>query len=119
MSICGSRRPAGDQLRQPRQVTGRGTGVLELGEDVETVETGARRPREQVTGRVADRLGHGRGEADHRAAWRDALQRDAEHRPADAVDDHVERLAARLQVIEHLVGSQLGQAGGPPRDPVT
>ena len=45
----------------------------------------------------SDRLGHGGGEADHDPSRRHPLQRGAQHRPADRVEDDVELRTLRAQ----------------------
>ena len=81
----------------------------QLVEDEQAAHDRARRAAEQRPRRER-RLGLGRGERHDRAARRDELDRAAEGRAADALDDRVVALVVVVEVEDDALGPELAQA---------
>ena len=112
-SMCGSRRPAATRETQAVEHPGRAAALGQLGEDEQAVDARSGRAAEQRAGGVLDvRARVAVGEGDDGAVGRDALDRGAQRRAADALDDHVELGPLGRELVDDLVGAEVGEAAG-------
>src|SRR3954447_6150617 len=105
--------PGGDQRDQPLEHPGRAAALGQLAEDEQTVDARPRGAAEERARGVLDlRAGVAVGEGDDRAVGRDALDRGAQRGPADALDDDVELGTLGGELVDDLVGAEVGEAAG-------
>src|SRR4051812_13585476 len=105
--------PGSDERDQALEHPGRAAALDQLGEDHQTVDARARGAAEERARGVLDlRAGVGAGERDDRAVGRDALNRGAQRGPADALDDDVELGPLGRELVDDLVGAEVGEAAG-------
>ena len=112
-SMCGSRRPSATSDEQPVEHPGGSAALGQLGEDHEAVDARAGSAAEERARGVLDvRARVAVGERDDRAVGRHALDGGAERGAADALGDRVEHRPLRRELVDDLVGAELGEAAG-------
>ena len=112
-SICGSRRPAATRASRRASIPRRPAALGQLGEDEQAVERApGARPNSARVGNSTGALGSLLAKETTVPSARDALDRGAERRAADALDDHVELRPLGRELVEDLVGAELGEAAG-------
>ena len=103
----------GDEGQQARRAAGRAAALGELGEDEQAVAA-SRRARGRTASASGTRCALGSLLAKETTvpSAAHALQRGAERRAADALDDHVELRPLGRQLVKDLVDAELGEAAG-------
>src|SRR4051794_16022641 len=103
--------PGGHERDQALEHPGRAAPLGQLGEDEQPVDARPRGAAEERARRVLDvRARVAVGEGDDRAVGRDALDRGAQRGPADALDDDVELRPVGRELVDDLVGAEVGEA---------